>query len=139
MFRCDGCKELVERGVSPVTAVTATRQVEYRRRDPETKEVLVSRGWEIAQEKRLCHKCSGVNDAAPRRGINMDQIRTTAEVRQAHSQRCHRPLADCKQCQDNLRWFRGLSPREADVALSAPARRVGMLHIKEVEDVASAH
>lgn len=142
MFKCqgEGCGKLVGPGVSPIIVVAETRAVEYRRRDPETKEIKVSTGFETVRERKLCPHCAGVVKADVKvEPVNnhVSFLKSAAKQAWEHSRRCHRPLADCKACQNNIRWFSGLSLLDAATALAGPVQRVFAMHLEEANATAS--
>jgi len=63
MFRCDLCKKVSKPGDRPTTIVTKRREKEYSNRSKKGKEII-SKGWEIVEEKKCCSFCGEANELA---------------------------------------------------------------------------
>jgi nitrate reductase alpha subunit len=59
MFKCENCKRQTIKGEKQFKLVTKTRSKKYKheRIEQREKKIIESSGWEIAEERSVCHGC----------------------------------------------------------------------------------
>lgn len=110
MYICEDCVKAIGPRVSPVLMVVGMRNVQYKNVNPESYETVVTSGWEISKEVKLCRPCAKMEPPAPPPPSTIEVALAGAQSREDHARRCKKPLEDCKVCQSNMGWFHSLSP-----------------------------